>query len=304
MKLNLRRAAALPLLLAMLLSLSGCASGDYRRAERLYAAGSYESAAEMFDSLRDYKDSAERADECRYRLALDAMDARDYAAAAELLETLGTYKDARKLLPDAEEGLLRSSVCGGRISEDADMSALALELLSRRLGREGIEHSFEIGAFRFRLLLDVDEDGTVGIRPDEASLAAALDGLEKTLRDGMHGYLTELYTDIAHSHDLSLDELLELAECDSVEDMLEYETGMSVDALIGDILFSSGAEELIFRTCTASGTLKSSDGEALIVLPDGELRAEYDAQSGALTLSSGSSGFISAALPLSFLPLE
>lgn len=293
-------AAVLVVCAALLLTLAGCASGDYAKAGRLFNAGQYESAAEIYESLRDYKDSPERAKECRYQLALDALAARDYAEAAALLEPLGDFKDSSALLTEARDGCIRAEVRGSFVSRELDMSALACELLGSRLGTDGLGRCFDLGCFSFRLAMSVDDDGTVRISPEESSLAEALAALEAELRSGMNGYLTDLYSDIAESHGLELDELLELSGRDSVEGMLEYETGMSVDVLIAELLESPETEELIARRCGAVGTLKSGGGGLVIVLPDGELRGAYDAESGEIRLQSGDSAQFTPPLPIVF----
>ena len=82
--------------------------------------------------------------------------------------------------------------------------------------------------------------------------------------------------------------------------MLEYETGMSVDVLIAELLESPETEELIARRCGAVGTLKSGGGGLVIVLPDGELRGAYDAESGEIRLQSGDSAQFTPPLPIVF----
>lgn len=52
---------ALVVLLAMLLSLTGCKSSDYKKAHELAESGDYEGAAAAYQELGDYKDSEERA---------------------------------------------------------------------------------------------------------------------------------------------------------------------------------------------------------------------------------------------------
>ena len=49
-------------------SLTGCKSGDYNEAVKLQEAGDYQAALELYESIEDYenyKDTAERVDECK-----------------------------------------------------------------------------------------------------------------------------------------------------------------------------------------------------------------------------------------------
>ena len=78
------------------LFLTGVLGGnkDYDRAMELYKTGQYESAAALFDSLGDYKDSAEMANSSRYEQAKNAYNQEDYTTALRLFQGLGSYKDS------------------------------------------------------------------------------------------------------------------------------------------------------------------------------------------------------------------
>lgn len=84
--------------LCLLLCSGGCGREQktYRKAERQMASASYAGAADLFSSLGDYRDAAEKTRECKYRLAktLAQPDAPDYAEAVRLLDEIGAYKDA------------------------------------------------------------------------------------------------------------------------------------------------------------------------------------------------------------------
>ena len=85
------------------LSLSLCACGvmenmqSYKSAEELYAAGDFEAAAAAYESIGEYKDSAEKAKACRYELARVLMAAEEYHQAAELFEALESYSDSAEM---------------------------------------------------------------------------------------------------------------------------------------------------------------------------------------------------------------
>ena len=61
------------LVLALALALTGCRSGDYRKAQKLFEAEEYDEASRLYASLSDYKDSAEKLKECRYQQACQAF---------------------------------------------------------------------------------------------------------------------------------------------------------------------------------------------------------------------------------------
>ena len=89
----MKRITALILTAAMLLTLTGCDSSDYKKAASLYESGEYAEAAEMFEALGDYKDSADRVKACNYQGALELADAGKYQEALEIFLSLGDYED-------------------------------------------------------------------------------------------------------------------------------------------------------------------------------------------------------------------
>ncbi len=66
----------------------------YERASELFEKGKYEEAAVIFAELEDYKDSPERLNESKYRIADGLLEYREYLEAAEAFEELGDYSDS------------------------------------------------------------------------------------------------------------------------------------------------------------------------------------------------------------------
>ena len=91
---KLTRVLALLLCAALVFVLCGCDSSYYAKAQKLFDAGDYTAAAQAFDALGDYKDSADQANECRYLLAGQAAEIGDLGSAAEAFDALGDYKDS------------------------------------------------------------------------------------------------------------------------------------------------------------------------------------------------------------------
>ena len=92
----MRRFAAGLLVLLIVLSLTGCNSSDYRKAEKLFNGGSYEAAMVKFKKLGDYKDSPERVQICLDRMASDAVNNMDYKSAYLWYTQLLAYEDSRE----------------------------------------------------------------------------------------------------------------------------------------------------------------------------------------------------------------
>lgn len=94
----MKKLFALVMVMALLFSLAGCDSSDYKKATALYEEGKYSEAAEMFTALGDYEDSAEMALTCRYELAGELFDDGSYEEAAAIYEDLGDYKSSERQL--------------------------------------------------------------------------------------------------------------------------------------------------------------------------------------------------------------
>lgn len=105
----MRNKTAIALLIGLVaISLCGCASSDYKKAEELLAAGSYEEALVLYESLETnggYEDSAEKVMECNYNIAGKAYEEMDYSKSAEMYAALTEYKDSAELEKKSEYAL-------------------------------------------------------------------------------------------------------------------------------------------------------------------------------------------------------
>ena len=119
----------------------------------------YEEAIRRYETAKDYEDSAERATECRYRIARLRMEQGEALQAVALFANLGNYKDAEQLRRDCmfsyvqlhlEDGDRTAAEFLAWLVEDGYSEAVAL---NERLKGEG---------FRFRVTLGPGEtDGTL-----------------------------------------------------------------------------------------------------------------------------------------------
>jgi tetratricopeptide (TPR) repeat protein len=85
---------ALSLILALAVSLTGCDTLDYRKAVGLYNAGKYDSAAEIFNSLGGYEDSAALYTLSQYRLAVALAERGSFDEALPRFLKLGNYENS------------------------------------------------------------------------------------------------------------------------------------------------------------------------------------------------------------------
>lgn len=86
------------LLVCLALCLGGCGKEKrtYKNAEELLEESSFAQAEELFSTLGDFDDAAEKTRECKYQLAILCAEADepDYAEAVRLFAEIGAYKDA------------------------------------------------------------------------------------------------------------------------------------------------------------------------------------------------------------------
>lgn len=82
---------------------------EYKQAEKYVANGQYDEAIEKYETLNDYRDSADRVEECKeivlekkYMYAIGMMDAGDYEGAIANLESLKGYKNSDELIENAK----------------------------------------------------------------------------------------------------------------------------------------------------------------------------------------------------------
>lgn len=69
---------------------------QYQKAQALYAGASYSEAAALYESLGDYRDSAQQARHVRYQWAGSLREDGNYADALELYEDLGDYLNSQE----------------------------------------------------------------------------------------------------------------------------------------------------------------------------------------------------------------
>lgn len=76
---------------------------DYDKAEALLAEGKYKEAAEAYNALGEFKDSREKSQLARYKLAEMLMEKEAYEPAVAVLNTIADYPDAKALLEKAQQ---------------------------------------------------------------------------------------------------------------------------------------------------------------------------------------------------------
>ena len=112
----LKAATAVALICVLMVSMTGCDALDYRDAIDLYNSGNYAQAAEIFEQLGDFEDSAHLKTLCRYWIAVDTMESGDYAAAISLLEAMNGYDDTPQRITECKYQLALASFAQGDLT--------------------------------------------------------------------------------------------------------------------------------------------------------------------------------------------
>lgn len=127
-KMTITKLMAVVLAIVLSLSLVACDSSDYKQAEKLYAAGDYATALDIYSALGEYEDSWSKAKLCKYEIADAHFENAEYKAALEIYAELGEYEDAQD----------KAAYCEREVgmNENADYAFLA-DIESSVVGRLG-----------------------------------------------------------------------------------------------------------------------------------------------------------------------
>lgn len=113
----MKKTICVVMLLCMAGMLSGCKASDYKAAVALYDSGDYAAAAEAFSTISDYKDSAEKIDDCKYELGKKAFDEKDYKTCLSYFVQIPEHENVKesihKILFDWITGDFQSHLTDG-----------------------------------------------------------------------------------------------------------------------------------------------------------------------------------------------
>lgn len=94
------------ILAVLILMLQGRKRSGYKKALSMYEEGNYSEAQDVFQSLKNYKDSAQMAQQCNYHMAMGCMMEEEYRKAREFFLEAGDYADTKKILEDLPQKIL------------------------------------------------------------------------------------------------------------------------------------------------------------------------------------------------------
>ena len=106
----MKKIVAVILSLAIIGTLAGCDSSDYKKAVSLYESGNYLEAMERFEALGDYENSRDLLNQCRYDYAKMLFENGDYVNAREQFLIAGQSEEVSEYLRLTAWGMLQTYV--------------------------------------------------------------------------------------------------------------------------------------------------------------------------------------------------
>lgn len=101
----MKKIVAVILVLAIVGTLAGCDSADYKKAVSLYESGNYLEAMEKLEALGDYENSRDLLNQCRYDYAMMLLENGDYVNAREQFLMVEQSEKVYKLLRQTAWGI-------------------------------------------------------------------------------------------------------------------------------------------------------------------------------------------------------
>lgn len=117
MKALLKSILAILLVCSLTISLTGCSKLDYRKAIKLYNAGSYEAAGEIFYELGDYEEAERLYIDCQYWIASNLAQQGNYQDALPRFLKLGDYENSAQWLTECNYQIALTAFDEARFAE-------------------------------------------------------------------------------------------------------------------------------------------------------------------------------------------
>jgi len=108
---------AILLICALALSMTGCDELDYRKAIKLYNAGMYEAAAEVFYALGDYENCQDLYTDCQYWIAANLAQEGNFQEALPRFLKLGNYENSAQWATECNYQIALTAFGEARFSE-------------------------------------------------------------------------------------------------------------------------------------------------------------------------------------------
>ncbi len=284
---NIKKILAAVLMIAVMFSITGCDSSDYKKAAQLMADGDYAAASEMFKALGDYEDSADQAKECDYQIAKAAFNSREYEKAIELFTALGDYQDSADFISQATDKIITSKLIGNWVSDDIDVTDIFVTAFNSALNpdsADAIMADVDLGTVTMIITIEVTDNGNFYLKVDGQSLDATVDKVLAAFQVGFTKWVEDTYTELAADNGMTLDELLAYCEVDSLEALFEMNNNVSIEDFLATY-FSKDQFIAIIDAVSSSGTYTVEDGEVKLTIASETETVIYDGEADTITMS-------------------
>lgn len=283
---NIKKILAAVLMIAVMFSITGCDSSDYKKAAQLMADGDYAAASEMFKALGDYEDSADQAKECDYQIAKAAFDSREYEKAIELFTALGDYQDSTGLISQATDKIITSKLIGNWVSDDIDVTDIFVTAFNSALNpdsADAIMADVDLGTVTMIITIEVTDNGNFYLKVDGQSLDATVDKVLAAFQVGFTKWVEDTYTELAADNGMTLDELLAYCEVDSLEALFEMNNNVSIEDFLATY-FPKDQFIAIIDSVSSSGTYTVEDGVVKLAIASETETVIYDGEADTITM--------------------
>lgn len=229
----------------LLLTLTGCASKDYSKANDLFINENYEEALALYEKLGDYEDALSRVAQCKDELLFD--------------ELVGTWE-----------------------SDDIDYTDYFMYGAS--LGEDGDDFLkyLDVPKFALKLNMEIKEDGSAVCSYDMDALTETMDTLVANLEKAYYAYLEDELTAEASSSGVTLKDFFDFYGVSSVAELSDVIMGGHIseyfESLVNELLkeLESNGE--------FTGSVKVVDGKLVTDGADSE-SLTYDASNKTISLN-------------------
>lgn len=283
---NVKKILAAVLMIAVMFSITGCNSSDYKKAAQMMADGDYAAASEMFKALGDYEDSADQAKECDYQIAKATFDSGEHEKAIELFTALGDYQDSADLISQATDKVISAKLVGNWISDDIDVTDIFVTAFNSALNpdsADAIMSDVDLGTVTMILTIEVPDKGSFYLKVDAQSLDATVDNVLAAFQVGFTKWVEDIYTELAAENNMTLDELMAYCEVDSLEALFEMDNGVSLDDFLGTY-FPKDQFIAIIDSVSSSGTYTVEDGVVKLTIASETETVIYDGEADTITM--------------------
>lgn len=283
---NIKKILAAVLMIAVMFSITGCNSSDYKKAAQMMADGDYAAASEMFKALGDYEDSADQAKECDYQIAKAAFDDGEYEKAIELFTSLGDYQDSADLISQANDKIIAAKLIGNWVSNNIDITDMFMSDISYVLELDDageILPYVDFGTVTTILTFRVTNDGKLYLDVDDQFLDATVDKVLAAFQAGFTKWVEDVCTELAADNNMTLDELLAYCGADSLDAFFEMSNGASIE----DFLATYYPKDLfiaIIDCVHSSGTYAVEDGVVKLTIASETETVIYDGEADTITM--------------------